>query len=98
MMISRRTALMTAHTIDCRRRVHRGRHGATADGRGRSVIEQSWPWGYQMPTDDETTVQRLLDAMGIAPPSDEVDAMVTSYPALRAAADSLYAPEASRFV
>jgi hypothetical protein len=36
--------------------------------------------------------------MGIAPPDDEVAEMVKSYPTLRAAADSLYAPEAARFV
>jgi hypothetical protein len=51
-----------------------------------------------MTTDDETTVRRLLAAMGIAPPDDEVAEMVKSYPTLRAAADSLYTPEAARFL
>jgi len=54
--------------------------------------------GVEMATDDEATVRRLLAAIGIEPPDDEVAEMITSYPALRAAADSLYAPEASRFV
>ena len=36
--------------------------------------------------------------MGIEPPDDEVDEMIKSYPALRAAADSLYTPEVSSFV
>jgi hypothetical protein len=48
-------------------------------------------------TDAETTVRRLLAAMGIAPPDDEVAEMVKSYATLRAAADSLYAAEASHF-
>ena len=51
-----------------------------------------------MATDDEATVRRLLAAMGIAPPSDEVDEMIQAYPALRASADALYTPEASRFL
>ena len=51
-----------------------------------------------MATDDEATVRRLLAAMGIEPPDDEVAEMIKSYPTLRAAAESLYAPEASRFV
>ena len=51
-----------------------------------------------MATDDEVTVRRLLAAIGIEPPDDEVDEMIKSYPALRAAADALYSPEASRFV
>ena len=51
-----------------------------------------------MTTDHESTVRRLLAAVGIDPPDDEVDEMVKSYPALRAAADSLYTSEASRFV
>lgn len=50
-----------------------------------------------MDTDVDTTVRSLLAAMGIAPPAEEVDEMIKSYPALRAAADSLYTPEASRF-
>ena len=51
-----------------------------------------------MATDDDATVRRLLAAIGIEPPEDEVDEMIKSYPALRAAADSLYSPEAARFV
>jgi hypothetical protein len=47
---------------------------------------------------DAATVRRLLAAMGIAPPSDEVDEMIKSYSGLRASADALYTPEASRFV
>jgi hypothetical protein len=54
--------------------------------------------GVQVATDDDVTVRRLLAAMRIEPPDDEVDEMIKSYPALRAAADSLYTPEASRFV
>ena len=50
-----------------------------------------------MATDDEVTVRRLLAAIGLEPPEDEVDEMIKSYPALRASADSLYTPEASRF-
>ena len=51
-----------------------------------------------MVTDDGATVRRLLAAVGIAPPGDEVDAMIQMYPALRASADELYTPEASRFL
>jgi hypothetical protein len=51
-----------------------------------------------MATDDVATVRRLLAAIGIEPPDDDVAEMIKSYPALRTAADSLYAPEASRFV
>ena len=51
-----------------------------------------------METDDEATVRRLLAAAGIVPPDDEVDEMIKMYPTLRASADSLYTPEASRFV
>ena len=54
--------------------------------------------GVQVANDDDVTVRRLLAAMGIEPPDDEVEEMIKSYPALRAAADSLYTPEASRFV
>ena len=36
--------------------------------------------------------------MGIEPPDDEVEEMTKAYPALRAAADALYTPEASHFV
>jgi hypothetical protein len=51
-----------------------------------------------MATDDDATVRRLLAAMGIAPPNDEVEEMIKAYPALRASADALYTPEASRFL
>lgn len=51
-----------------------------------------------MATDDDATVRSLLAAMGIAPPDDEVEEMIQAYPALRAAADALYTPEASRFL
>ena len=51
-----------------------------------------------MATDDDAAVRTLLAAMRIAPPDDEVDEMIQAYPALRAAADSLYTPEASRFL
>jgi hypothetical protein len=51
-----------------------------------------------MATDDDATVRRLLAAMGIAPPNDEVEEMIQAYPALRASADALYTPEASHFV
>jgi hypothetical protein len=50
-----------------------------------------------MATDDDATVRRLLAALRIAPPDDEVEEMIKSYPVLRAAADSLYTPEASHF-
>jgi len=49
-------------------------------------------------TDDDATVRNLLAALRIEPPDDEVGEMIKSYPTLRAAADSLYAPEASSFV
>jgi hypothetical protein len=51
-----------------------------------------------MVTDDDATVRRLLAAVGIAPAGEEVDAMIQMYPALRASADLLYTPEASRFL
>jgi hypothetical protein len=51
-----------------------------------------------MTTDDGATVRSLLEAVGVAPPDDEVEDMIQGYPSLRAAADSLYAPEASRFI
>jgi hypothetical protein len=51
-----------------------------------------------MTTDDGATVRALLAAAGIAPPDDEVAAMTQSYPGLRAAADSLYTEEASRYL
>ena len=51
-----------------------------------------------MTTDDAATVRALLAAAGISPPDDEVEAMIQMYPALRASADALYTPEASRFL
>jgi len=51
-----------------------------------------------MASDDDATVRSLLAAMKIAPPDDEVDAMIKMYPALRASVDALYSPEASRFL
>jgi hypothetical protein len=51
-----------------------------------------------MPTDDGATVRAMLAASGISPPDDEVEAMIQMYPALRASADALYTPEASRFL
>jgi hypothetical protein len=51
-----------------------------------------------MATDDDATVRRLLAAMGIEPPDDEVEEMIKAYPALRASADALYTPDASRFL
>jgi len=50
-----------------------------------------------MADDPRATVIALLSAAGIAPPEQEVEAMIQSYPALRAAADSLYTDAASRF-
>ena len=51
-----------------------------------------------MATDDGATVRALLAAAGISPPDDEVEAMIQMYPTLRASADALYTPEASRFL
>lgn len=51
-----------------------------------------------MATDDRATVEALLAAAGISPPDDEVEAMIQSYPGLRWAADSLYTPEASKYL
>jgi len=51
-----------------------------------------------MGNDDGATVRALLAAAGIAPPDDEVEAMIQSYPGLRDAADSLYTEEASRYL
>jgi len=51
-----------------------------------------------MATDDAAAVRKLLAAIGIEPPDDEVDEMIKSYPGLRASADALYSPEAARFV
>ncbi len=51
-----------------------------------------------MATDHAATARALLAAAGIAPPDDEVEAMIQMYPALRASADALYTPEAARFL
>lgn len=50
-----------------------------------------------MAADARSTVHALLAAAGIRPPEPEVEAMVQAYPALRAAADALYADEIARF-
>ncbi|MFO0688639.1 MAG: amidase [Myxococcota bacterium] len=49
-----------------------------------------------MTEDARTTVRSLLAAAGIAPPAAEVEAMIQGYPALRAAADALFADEVAR--
>lgn len=49
-----------------------------------------------MESDPRATVRALLTAAGIAPSEDEVETMVLAYPALRAAADSLFTDEISR--
>jgi hypothetical protein len=49
-----------------------------------------------MKDDPGVTVRALLTAAGIAPSEEEVEKMILSYPALRAAADSLFADEISR--
>lgn len=49
-----------------------------------------------MKGDPRVTVRALLAAAGITPPEDEVEKMILSYPALRAAADSLFTDEISR--
>ena len=51
-----------------------------------------------MATDDELTVRRLLAAIGIEPPDDQVIEMIKSYPGLRASADALYSPEVSHYL
>ena len=51
-----------------------------------------------MAVDPSAAVRALLAAAGIRPPEDEVEAMIQSYPGLRAAADSLYGEEAARFL
>jgi hypothetical protein len=48
--------------------------------------------------DDGAIVRALLAAAGITPPEDEIQAMIQSYPRLRAAADSLYTQEAARYL
>ena len=42
----------------------------------------------------EPIVAALLAAAGLAPSADEVAALASSYPALRAGLDALYLPEA----
>lgn len=49
-----------------------------------------------MSDDARTTVRALLAASGIAPSAAEVEAMILGYPALRAAADALYADAIAR--
>ena len=44
--------------------------------------------------DPASTVRELLDAAGLVVTDDEFDTFVRVYPALRAAADSLYLTEA----
>ncbi len=51
-----------------------------------------------MELDDGAIVRALLAAAGITPPDDEIEAMIRSYPGLRAAADSLYTAEAARYL
>ena len=51
-----------------------------------------------MAVDDRAIVSALLEAAGIRPTEEELEAMVQSYPGLRAAADSLYTVEAARFL
>jgi hypothetical protein len=50
-----------------------------------------------MKHDPRATVRALLSAVGITPPEEEVEKMIQAYPALRAAADSLFTDEISRF-
>lgn len=50
-----------------------------------------------MKHDPRTTVRALLSAAGIAPSEEEVEKMIEAYPALRAAADSLFTDEVSNF-
>jgi hypothetical protein len=50
-----------------------------------------------MKEDLRATVRALLSAAGIALPEEEVETMIQSYPALRAAADSMFTDEISRF-
>ena len=51
-----------------------------------------------MANDDDSSARVLLGAAGVHPPEDEIEAMVRTYPRLRAAADSLYTPEAADFL
>jgi hypothetical protein len=51
-----------------------------------------------MAIDDRETARALIAAAGIRPPEGEIDAMIASYPDLRAAADSLYTKDAACFL
>jgi hypothetical protein len=48
--------------------------------------------------DVRDTVRSLLAAAGLSPSEDEIDELTLVYPALRAAADGLYVPEASAYL
>jgi hypothetical protein len=54
--------------------------------------------GDAMGSDAEATVRVLLAAQGLNPPHAEIAAIAESYPTLRATADALYFPEASRYL
>jgi hypothetical protein len=45
---------------------------------------------------NDTIVRALLAAAAIDPPESEVEAMIQSYPALRAAADRMYSMQAEK--
>lgn len=49
-----------------------------------------------MADEPRATVRALLTAAGIAPSEEEIEKMIVSYPALRAAADNLFTDEISR--
>ena len=51
-----------------------------------------------MKDDFRATVRALLGAAGITPSEEEVEEMALAYPALRAAADSMYTDEISNCV
>ena len=51
-----------------------------------------------MELEESAIVRALLAAAGISPTEDEIEAMIQSYPGLRAAADSLYTEEAARYL
>lgn len=42
---------------------------------------------------DQTTVEAMLAAAGLTPPTDEVAELVAAYPGMRASIELLYAPE-----
>ena len=50
-----------------------------------------------MKDDFRATVRALLGAAGITPSKEEVEEMALAYPALRAAADSMYTDEISDY-